>query len=281
MNYDTLLVDGPYLAHRSYSAPYRLTTSTGLDATMMHSFIRSLNAIRKKFNPREVIVAWESHGTPSWRRDMLQSYKPGKPLDTTFIQSLKDLQILLHLLGITQYMAPNNEADDVIATYVQNHSNENIVIFTVDKDIMQLVNGTTHVYDGHTMYDEAAVLAKFEVLPDRIPDLLALCGDKADNIEGIEGIGIKTAAKIIKEYDCVESIPFPTCSYTRINLSQRLVLQNKKLTLLNKQCEPKPITPEATTTIEAILDKYELKKMKEDIKEYKQMGRTTSVEDFF
>jgi len=280
MNYDTLIVDGPYLAHRSYSAPYHLTTKAGLDSTMIHSFMRSLNAIRKKFPTKEVIIAWESHGTPSWRREMLTTYKPGKPLDGAFIQEIKDLQILLHLLGITQYTANNNEADDVIATYVATNPSKNILIFTVDKDIMQLVNGTTHVYDGHTIYDEAAVMAKFDVLPDKIPDILALAGDKADNIEGIEGIGLKKAAQIVKEYGCVENIPFPICSYTKINLSQYIVLKNKKLTLLNKQCELKPIVPEATTTIEAILDKYELKKMKVDIKEYGKMGRNSSLSDF-
>jgi len=281
MNYDTLIVDGPYLAHRSYSAPYHLTTKAGLDATMIHSFMRSLNAIRKKFPTKEIIVAWESHGTPSWRRGMLPTYKPGKTLEGAFVQEIKDLQILLHLLNITQYSSECNEADDVIATYVAHNSNKNILIFTVDKDIMQLVNGTTHVYDGHTVYHETSVLQKFGVMPDRIPDLLALCGDSADNIEGIEGIGRKKASQIIKEYDCVENIPFPICSFSKINLSQYVVLRNKKLTLLNKQCELKPYVPELITTIEAVLDKYELKKMKEDIKEYKQMEKSTSLEDFF
>ena len=98
MNYDTLIVDGPYLAHRSYSAPYHLTTKAGLDSTMIHSFMRSLNAIRKKFPTKEIIVAWESHGTPSWRRGMLPTYKPGKTLEGAFVQEIKDLQILLHLL---------------------------------------------------------------------------------------------------------------------------------------------------------------------------------------
>jgi DNA polymerase-1 len=248
---------------------------------MIHSFMRSLNAIRKKFPTKEIIVAWESHGTPSWRRGMLPTYKPGKPFDGAFIQEIKDLQILLHLLGITQYSSDNNEADDVIATYVHKNNSLNILIFTVDKDIMQLVNGLCHIYDGHTIYDEAAVLEKLGVMPDRIPDLLALCGDSADNIEGIEGIGRKKATQIIKEYGSVENIPFPICSFSKINLSQYIVLRNKKLTLLNKNCELKSYVPELTTTIEAVLDKYELVKMKEDIKEYKTMGKSTSLEDFF
>jgi len=281
MNYDTLIVDGPYLAHRSYSAPYHLTTKAGLDSTMIHSFMRSLNAIRKKFPTKEIIVAWESHGTPSWRRQEYPSYKPGKTMDLAFINELKDLQRLLHLLGITQYSSECNEADDVIATYVHKNNSLNILIFTVDKDIMQLVNGTTHVYDGHTIYDEAAVLAKFGVMPYKIPDLLALCGDKADNIEGIAGIGQKKASQIIGEYDSVENIPFPICSYSNINLSQYVVLRNKKLTLLNRTCELKPYTPELEMTIDEILDKYELKKMKEDITEYKEMGKSSkSLDDF-
>jgi DNA polymerase-1 len=122
---------------------------------------------------------------------------------------------------------------------------------------------------------------KFGVTPDKIPDLLALCGDKADNIEGIKGIGLKKAAQIVNEYGSVENIPFPICSYSRINLSQYVVLRNKKLTLLNKNCELKEYTPDRETTIEAILDKYELKKMKQDIKEYSKIGKSTTLEDFF
>jgi len=280
-NYDTLIVDGPYLSHRSYSAPYHLTTKAGLDATMIHSFMRSLNAIRKKFNPQQTIITWESHGTPSWRRQEYPSYKPGKSMDMVFIQELKDLQLLIHLLGVPQFYSPENEADDVIATLAVNNSDKEILIFTVDKDLTQLINKNTHVYDGHQIYETIDVQSKFGVTPDKIPDLLALCGDKADNIEGIEGIGIKKAAQIVNEYGCVENIPFPICSYSRINLSQYVVLRNKKLTLLNKKCELKAFEPDRETTIDAILDKYELKKMKLDIKEYSKIGKSTTLEDFF
>lgn len=99
MDYKYLLVDGPYLAHRSYLAPYRLYTDTGVDGTMIHSFMRTLNSLRKKYHPEKIIITWESHGTESWRRKEYPKYKPSSKKHTkVFWNNIKDVQTLLHLL---------------------------------------------------------------------------------------------------------------------------------------------------------------------------------------
>lgn len=281
MNINTLLVDGPYLAHRSWSAPYRLTTSTNLDSTLLHTFLRSLNALKKQFKPESIVIAWESHGTPSWRKALMASYKPSKEPNTSFIAALKDTQILLYLLNYSQYNSPQNEADDVIATYVEQNQNKRIVIYSIDKDLMQLIkNNYVTQYDGKVEYDELAVFTKFETPPHLIPDLLALAGDKADNIEGVKGIGLKKAVKIVNEYGCVENIPFSICSSNIPNLVMEKVLLNKKLAILNNSCTLIEYKPPFETTIESILDKYELKKIKEEINKYK-FEKKQSLESFF
>jgi len=270
MNYKTLIVDGPYLAHRSYSAPYRLSYH-GLDATLMHGFIRSLNAIHKKFKRVELLIAWESHGTPSWRREQQPEYKPRRKADNQYINQVKDLQILLHLFGIKQFMAPKNEADDVIGALASNPDNLPAVIFTVDKDIMQMISNNCHLYDGKykEIFDSSKVKSRYGVYPHQIPDLLAIAGDSADNIQGIDGFGMKRTTALLNQYGIIEKIP----NTEPINKHRIKMLFNKRLTLLNKNCLVTPLDFNHNEhTIESILDKYSLKKIKENIEEYKLMG---------
>lgn len=275
MQYQTLIIDGPYLAHRSQAAPYKLNTSTNLDSTLMHTFLRSLNALRKQFNPKEIIITWESHGTASWRREMLPTYKPPKPTEPNYIQQVKDLQILLYLLGYNQVNSPKNEADDVIATLAVGYK-ETKLIFTSDKDIMQVVNPLVHIYNGKKIFDETAVKDKFGIYPHQIPDLLAIAGDSADNIEGVKGYGPKKATAILRQYGFIEKIP----NSEPINLHRVKMLLNKRLTTLNKQASLERLQFDTTLTINSILDKYELKKIKENINEYKLVEKK-SIESFF
>jgi len=274
MQYDLLLVDGPYLAHKSYHAPFKLTTSNGKDATMIQTFIRSLNAVYKQFKPKEVIVAWESHGTPSWRREMYPTYKPGKPADIQFVSQLKDIQILLYLFGLTQYTADNNEADDVIATLAACKDKVSL-IYTVDKDIMQMICNNCYIYNDKTkqVFDSVAVKEKFLVSPKLIPDLLAIMGDKADNIQGLNGYGNKKAVKVLEKYGNIESIPDDEFDLQ----TKKMLLKNKKLTLLNTNCSLRKASYNGEETIESILDKYELKKMKESIKKYEIANIKNSI----
>jgi len=272
MNYNTLIVDGPYLAHRSYDAPYKLTTSTGRDATMIHSFIRSLNALRKQFNPNQIIIAWESPGTPSWRRKIYPAYKRTRGrLDNQYIYQLNDLQKLLHLFGVQQYSSYGNEADDVIATYAKIEKLKNNLIYTCDKDLMQLVTSNCHIYNDRKkdIIEISEVKEKFGIYPQQIPDLLAITGDKSDNIEGIARYGIKKAVKILKKYGYIEHIS----NKELVNRYRTKLLINKKLTKLNKNCKLESYKFNGNGTIESILNKYQLEKMKEKIDEYKLLGK--------
>jgi len=276
MNFKTLIVDGPYLAHRSYSAPYRLTTSDGRDSTMIHSFMRSLNSFRKQFAPDTIIIAWESYGTPAWRKKQYPAYKGTRgKVDEQYIFQLTDLQKLLALFKVKQYNSYGNEADDVIARLSIDSIKYPLLIFTKDKDMMQLVGEECKVYDGKVFYDINKVKEKYFVWPEQIPDLLAIGGDKADNIHGLEGYGFKKASKLIEKFGDVENLDISTCSRT-LHYTERTknrLLQNKKLTKLNFDCNLQNIPKEKVNdTIESILDKYELTKMKESIEEYKLMG---------
>jgi len=277
MKYKILLVDSPYLAHRSHTAPYNLTTTNDLNATTIHNFMRSLLSLYKKFQPDTIAMCWESHGTPSWRRQLYDDYKPSGTIDPDFLEEITDIKILLHLLNIKQFYAPGNEADDVLSSLATKHSyDKSIVVFTRDKDLMQLVSSNVppvHVYDGKQIFDEMRVYEKFGVFPYQICDYLSLVGDKVDNVPGVTGIGPKKAVKLLEEYDNLESIP--TDQFPNGNESFKQAFHAKKLITLNSEAQIKCIFSsdfKTTETIESLLDKYELKDMKENIIKYKSIG---------
>ena len=271
MQYKTLIVDGPYFIHRAHSAPYHLSTKDGLDATIIHTATRSLNFLRKKFNPDKIILTWESHGTESWRRKQNPNYKETKiPLAQKFIDEIKDFQTLLYLFKVKQFYAPRNEADDVIAKLTTLEKRP-IIIHTTDKDIMQLITNDIHIWTGKEIVNEEKVREKFKVEPKYIPDLLAIAGDTADNIQGIKGVGYKKAAKLINEFGMVEQMSIFGNLSNSIKIQEQ-VLKNKRLTQLNMNCELHEVPNKdfkTDHTIESIMDKYNLKQMKEKIEEYK------------
>jgi len=277
MTYQTLLVDGPWLSHKAHAAPFQLTTSTNLDAIVIPTFLRSLLACYNRYEPDETIITWESHGTPSWRRAANPNYKPKQSPDYNFISQVKDLQNLLKLLGIKQYYSPTNEADDVIATLCK----PGTLIYSVDKDLMQLVNAnSTGQYDGKKLYFTQDVVEKFGVMPHLIPDLLALMGDASDNITGIKGWGLKKSSKLIARYGQVEDW-FTGKERPSITDNEYFqVIKNKQLTTLNHKCELVELTFDTNNSIKSILDKYELKKLKESIDDYK-VFKKESVDDWF
>jgi len=274
MKYENLIIDGPYLAHRSWDAPYNLV-SNGEKVTMIHSFIMSLQSLRKKFLPNNTSVAWESHGTPSWRRELEPTYKPGSVPPLGYLSQQTDLQIILFLLGFPQYWCPGNEADDVVGTISQ--SSKNSIIFSVDKDLSQLVNDHCHVYTGKEILDSKAVEEKYKVKPNQIPLLLAITGDSSDNITGFKGYGLKKASDIIKKYPSIQEIP---SSY---NFDESKLLKNLKLTTINTECELKEIKIlTAEHTLDSILLKYNLHQLRKSIHLFKNIpNKTSSLTDFY
>src|SRR4030042_3668707 len=114
--YDKLIIDGPYLAHKSNCVKHRLLTSHNIDSSMIHIFLSTLRHIHKTFSIGQTQIAWESHGTPSWRKAILPTYKPSRPADSLYLSQLPDLQAILQPLKIPQFYSPKNDADDVIAS---------------------------------------------------------------------------------------------------------------------------------------------------------------------
>lgn len=126
--------------------------------------------------------------------------------------SIDRIKEIVEALKYKVFEIEGYEADDIIASIVRKSSEkfEKVYIVSSDKDLLQLIDKSVNVlvYDnqGYTIYDRNKVFERFSVFPEFIPDYFVLVGDSADNIEGVKGIGKKTASEIINKYGKLENI---------------------------------------------------------------------------
>ena len=205
-----LLIDHCALLHRCRNALLRTgrkyTTSTGVPTTGVFSYLSALLSIIDKTACTHVVVCYDAGGNS--RKVESDTYKANrKPLDPEFVSENRTLlNEALYALGIESIGMRGFEADDIIHTLscLGQKEFDEIIIATVDQDLLQCVTETTKVLlwnsaKKQVMMDGAAVMEKWRVEPDDIRFIKALSGDASDNIKGIKGIGSKTATKIFYE----------------------------------------------------------------------------------
>ncbi len=199
-----LIVDG-----NSYL--FRAAYGYGVDNYgVVHGFLSYLSTMLTKYWFHRVIVCWDT-GKSRWRRQVFPEYKAGRKdkqeLDLNAVYSqAEDLRQYLSYYDIPQLEVAGVEADDLIAwvaDYCSTVAEEQaVVISTSDKDLWQLVTEKVLVYDHlkDVLVDATAVRDRFGVPPSLLPDVRALSGDPSDNIQGVKGVGDKTATDLIVEY---------------------------------------------------------------------------------
>ncbi len=206
------IIDGSSLIYRAFHAiPATFTNSRGMPTNAVYGFIQSLRKILKDFKPGYIAIAFDVKG-PSFRHEIFTEYKAERPP----MPDLLSVQIPYIKEAVKAFRIPalemsSFEADDVIATLVKKvESDEGIrvAVITGDKDMYQLVDEKTVILDYLTdkEYGPVEVVEKFGVGATLIRDMMGLAGDSIDNIPGVPGVGIKTAAKLIKEFGTLENI---------------------------------------------------------------------------
>ena len=206
------------LLHRCRNALLRTgrkyTTSAGIPTTGVFSYLQALLSIIDKTACTHVVVCFDAGSNA--RKVESDTYKANrKPLESDFIAENRILlNEALYALGIESIGMRGFEADDIIHTLscLGQKEFDEIIIATVDQDLLQCVTETTKVLLWNSakkqkMMDGAAVMDKWKVEPDDIRFIKALAGDASDNIKGIKGVGPKTATKIFYEAQgVIESI---------------------------------------------------------------------------
>ena len=224
-----LLIDGSSLAYRAYYAFIKnpLKTSKGEPTSAIFGFARSLKKLIGELNPDYTAVCFDLPG-PTFREEDFADYKARrKKTPEELVAQLPHINNLCEAAGFSVISKEGYEADDIIATLAGEAEKENIetVIFTLDKDLMQLVSDKVKILNMHKSgvewYDKAKVEEKFGVPPEKINDFLALAGDASDNIPGVKGIGGKTAAMLLKKFNTLENI------FSNIDHIQNSSIRNK------------------------------------------------------
>jgi DNA polymerase-1 len=198
------LVDGSSYIYRAYHALPNLTNSAGEPTGAVLGVANMLRRLLKDAGSDNIAVVFDAKG-PTFRHEMYDQYKANRPpMPLELRQQVEPIHQVVRLLGLPLIQVSGVEADDVIGTLATRAAAKKIdcVISTGDKDMAQLVNDHVSLINTmtNTHMDADGVVQKFGVTPAQIVDFLALTGDKADNIPGVEKCGPKTAAKWLNEW---------------------------------------------------------------------------------
>lgn len=197
---------------RAYFALPEMKNPSGDATQAVFGFIRSLNKLIQEFSPRYMVAVFDGPDNKRSRREIYSEYKSNRePRAEDLYQQIPLVKEYCALLGLSLLEVEGVEADDVIASVVQQAVGANyaVTICTADKDLLQLVGGNVNVvnpWKHHQKITEEDVLRMYGIPPAGIPDYLALVGDTSDNIPGVFGCGPKKAQSLLQKYPTVEDI---------------------------------------------------------------------------
>ena len=206
------LIDGTYELFRHFYAVPSARDEEGREVGATRGVVASVLGMINR-GATHVGVATD-HVIESFRNRLWPDYKTGAGVDPNLLSQFGLLEDALTALGVTVWPMIEYEADDALAAAAVRAAAdsrvEQVIICTPDKDLSQTVSGTRIVQLNrrtNAIRDEAAVVAKFGVLPASIPDYLALVGDAADGYPGLPGWGAKSSAAVLARYLHLEAIP--------------------------------------------------------------------------
>ena len=205
-----LLVDGSSYLYRAFHALPPLSNSRGEPTGAVLGVLNMLNKLMKDESPARVAVVFDAPGR-TFRDDLFDQYKAHRtPMPDDLRSQVQPLLEAVTALGLPLLRIAGVEADDVIGTLAKQAAlaGFEVLISTGDKDMAQLVGPHISLVNtmSNTRLDRAGVKAKFDVFPEQIVDYLALVGDTSDNIPGVTGVGAKTAAKWLTQYQTLDAL---------------------------------------------------------------------------
>ena len=205
-----ILVDGSSYLFRAFHALPPLENSKGQPTGAIYGLINMLKKLVDEYKPEYMAVVFDAKGK-TFRNDLYKEYKAHRPPMPDDLRSqIEPIHQLVDALGYPRIVISGVEADDVIGTLARQAEADGheVLISTGDKDLAQLVTdkiSLINTMNNHISTPDS-VIEKFGVPAEKIIDYLALIGDTADNIPGINKVGPKTAVKWLTEYESVDNI---------------------------------------------------------------------------
>src|SRR3990170_672733 len=211
---ELFLVDGNNLAYRAFFAlPEELATSEGFPTNALLGFTNMLFKLLTDYRPSGVAVAWDTR--PVHRTEISAEYKAErKPMPELLREQFPHFRPIVEAFGYRNLEFDGCEADDVIATLATRADEAGIktCVVSTDRDAFQLCSDniclmmTPRGVADVQVYTPRRVEARYGIPPERVPDFIGLKGDTSDNIEGVPGIGDKTASELIRKFGSLEGV---------------------------------------------------------------------------
>jgi len=207
------LVDGTYELFRAFYGAPKTSAPDGAEVGAVRGIARSMLSLLRNEGATHVAVAFD-RVVESFRNDLFEGYKTGEGIDPDLLGQFEPAERIVRALGMVVWSMVEFEADDALATgaerFAADDRVERVLVCSPDKDLAQCVRGTRVVGVDRRrgrIVDEAAVVARFGVSPESIPDWLALVGDGADGIPGIPRWGERSTSAVLGHYGRIEKIP--------------------------------------------------------------------------
>src|SRR3989440_4875427 len=211
---ELFLIDGNSLAYRAFFAlPETIATSRGFPTNAIFGFASMLVKILTEYGPKTTLVVWDAG--QSGRREISADYKADRKARPDLLsEQWPQMEPLVEAFGYRNIKVAGYEADDVIATLARRAREQGIdvMVVTGDRDSFQLIEdgvrvmATSRGITETKIYDRDAVIERYGIPPELIPDFYGLKGDTSDNIPGVPGIGDKTASELLQRFGSLETV---------------------------------------------------------------------------
>ena len=225
-----VLIDGHHMMYRAYWAiPRTLKTSAGEQVNTVFGVASMLLSIFAKEQPTHLLFCFDE-GDQTFRHQEHKEYKDGRAeTPDDFYTQIPRVFELINTFGLMRVSDPHYEADDFLGTYARRgeEAGMRVTIVSGDRDVLQLVSERIVVAIPHKGYqaaeylDPKGVLEKYGITPAQVPAYKGLCGDASDNLPGVHGIGPKTAAQLIAQFQSLRNL-YDHLADVRPSLAEKL-----------------------------------------------------------
>ncbi|MDR3424068.1 MAG: DNA polymerase I [Alphaproteobacteria bacterium] len=232
------LIDGSGFIFRAFHALPPMTRPDGTPVNAVYGYCTMLNKLLGEQKNLSIAVIFDA-ARKTFRNDIYPDYKAHRPPPPPeLVPQFALIREATRAWGLPSIEAPNYEADDLIAAYAKAAVAQgmNVRIVSSDKDLMQLIREGVELFDPLKAIPigAAEVFKKFGVAPDKVVEVQALAGDSTDNIPGVPGIGVKTAADLINTYGSVENLLLEAANIKQPKRREAL-LQNAELARISRR----------------------------------------------
>ncbi len=238
MSKKVCLIDGSGYIFRAYFASPKMTNPEGLPVNAVYGFLNMFLSLTNNINCDYCLVLFDAK-RQNFRNEIFKDYKATRPdLPEDLRPQFELIHQAVESLNIKWLQMEGYEADDLIATYTDLALKDGyeVTIVSADKDLMQLIRPNVEFYDSmkNKFFSKEDVKEKFGVYPEQVTDVQALAGDSTDNIPGVPGIGLKTAAELVNQFGSLHKV-LEKADQIKQNKRRELIIAHKEDALISEK----------------------------------------------